>query len=130
MIPHSFGSDFGDQINRDAVLVDKNHNEFDVNVERTNGNIYFTKGWGALRDFYDITFGAWITVVFLGLGRFEIKKIKCRVKRKINFPTFVPPPLDSTLIELWCLLLSMVCFLHLFMIWHFVLNPLCLQCHV
>ena len=91
MIPHSFGSDFGDQIYRDAVLVDKNHNEFDVNVERINGNIYFTKGWGALRDFYDITFGVWITVVFLGLGRFQIKKIKCRVKRKINFPTFVPP---------------------------------------
>ena len=30
MIPHSFVSDFGDQINRYVVLVDKNHNEFDV----------------------------------------------------------------------------------------------------
>jgi len=74
MIPHSFVSDFGDQINRYVVLVDKNHNEFDVAVERINGNIYFTRGWAALRDFYQITFGAWVIVVFLGLGRFQIKK--------------------------------------------------------
>lgn len=91
MIPHSFGSDFGDQINRYVVLVDKNHNEFDVRIERINRTIFFTRGWAVLRDFYEITFGAWVTVVFLGLGRFQIKKIKCRVKRKINFPTFVTP---------------------------------------
>jgi len=36
MIPHSFGSDFGDQIDRYAILVDKNHNEFDLRVERIN----------------------------------------------------------------------------------------------
>lgn len=80
MIPHSFGSDFGDQINRYVVLVDKNHNEFDVRIERINRTIFFTRGWAVLRDFYEITFGAWAAVLFLGLGRFQIKKIKCRVK--------------------------------------------------
>jgi hypothetical protein len=74
MISHSFGLEFGDQINRYVVLIDKNHNEFDVRVERINGNIFFTRGWADLRDFYEITFGAWVTVVFLGLGRFQIKK--------------------------------------------------------
>jgi len=75
MIPNSFGSDFGDEIDRYTVLVDKNNNEFEVRVERINGSIFFTRGWDALRDFYDIRgLRAWFTVVFLGLGRFLIKK--------------------------------------------------------
>jgi hypothetical protein len=41
-----FGYDFGDQLGRYARLVDPNHNEFDVMVERAHGLIYLTKGWG------------------------------------------------------------------------------------
>jgi hypothetical protein len=53
MIPNSFGLDFGDEIDRYVVLVDKNNNEFEVGVERINGSIFFTRGWVALRDFGD-----------------------------------------------------------------------------
>jgi len=53
IIPNSFGSDFGDEIDRYVVFVDKNNNEFEVRVERINGSIFFTRGWVALRDFGD-----------------------------------------------------------------------------
>jgi len=51
MIPNSFGLDFGDEIDRYVVLVDKNNNKFEVRVKRINGSIFFTRGWAVLRDF-------------------------------------------------------------------------------
>jgi len=44
MIPNCFSSDFGDEIDRYAVLVDKNDNELEMRVERIRGNIFFTRG--------------------------------------------------------------------------------------
>ena len=91
MIPNCFGSDFGDEIDSYAVLDDKNGNEFEMRVERIRGSIFLTRGWAALRDFYDIGLGAWFSLVFTGLGRFLIRKIKTRVKRIVTIPVFVPP---------------------------------------
>jgi len=90
MIPNCFGSDFGDEIDRYDVLTDKN-NEFKIRVERINGSIFLTKGLAALRDFYDISLSAWFTLVFMGLGRFQIKKLRSKINRKIMIPLFVPP---------------------------------------
>jgi len=70
MIPNFFGSDFGDEIDRYVVLTDKNNNEFKIRVEKINESIILTKGLTALQDFYDISLGAWFTLVFMGLGRF------------------------------------------------------------
>jgi len=72
MLPTMFGHEFGDQVYRYATLVDQNHNEFEVLVEERNGKIYLTKGWDVLRDFYNISLGAWVTVVFVGLGKFSM----------------------------------------------------------
>ena len=91
MIPNCFGSDFGDQINDYALLVDKNGNEFAMRVKRINGSIFLTRGWAALGDFYDIGLGAWFTLRFMGLSRFDIRKIKSKVKREISIPVFTPP---------------------------------------
>jgi len=91
MIPNNFGYDLGDEIDWYAMLIDENNNEFKIRVERINGSIFLTKGLAALRDFYDISSGAWFTLVFMGLGRFQIKKLSSIIKRKINIPAFVPP---------------------------------------
>ena len=43
----------------------------------------------ALRDFYNVTLGSWVVMVFVGLGRFEIT-MKDRFGRKIRVPRFSP----------------------------------------
>jgi hypothetical protein len=91
MMPSCFGSDFGDQIGRFVTVIDRNNNEFEIKVERHSGFIFLTKGFAALRDFYDITLGAWLKLVFVGFGRFVLKKLKSRINRKIFFPVFDPP---------------------------------------
>jgi hypothetical protein len=40
-----FAADFGDQITRYAMLIDKKGNRFEVLVERINGSIFMGFGW-------------------------------------------------------------------------------------
>lgn len=90
MLPTNFAYDFGDSVDRYATLVDRNHNSFEVLVERNNQGIFFTKGWLALRDFYNASLGAWITLVFVGNGRFNIR-VRNRLGKRIRCPRFTPP---------------------------------------
>jgi hypothetical protein len=90
MLPYMFGDDFGDQIGRYATLVDRNVNKFEVLVEKMHGGIYLTKGWHALRDFYRLRLGGWVTMIFLGDGRFKIR-IMDRFGKKRRCPKFNPP---------------------------------------
>ena len=78
-----FAHDFGDQIGQYATMVDPKNNVFEVLVERNNQGIYLTRGWGPLCDFYNLTLGAWITVVFLGDGRFNIR-VRGRFGKKLQ----------------------------------------------
>lgn len=84
-----FGHDFGGQIGRYARLVDSNYNEFEVLVERNNDHIYLTTGWHALKDFYNVSLGSWVTMVFVDMGKFGIH-MKDRFGRKISTPKFTP----------------------------------------
>jgi len=93
MLGHGHASndvDFGDQLYQYVTLVDPNHNEFEVLVERYNGGMYLTKGWSALRDFYNICFGAWVTMVFVRPGKFGIN-LKDRFGKLKRYPKFTPP---------------------------------------
>jgi len=90
MLPMMFSHDFGDQIHQYATFVDPKNNRFEVLVERNNQGIYLTKGWHAIRDFYKIGLGSWITIVFMGNGKFDIR-IKNRFGKRIRYPTFTPP---------------------------------------
>jgi len=90
MLPTSFGSDFSDPIDHYATLVDTNGNEFEVKVEKIGGCIFLTTEIEVVRDFYDISLGAWLIVVFKGFGRFNIKKMVSRIKKNILFPLFDP----------------------------------------
>ncbi len=84
-----FGGDFGDQIGRYAILTDPKSNKFEVLVNKVNISFFLTKGWKAIRDFYGIGLGAWITLVFVGDGQFDIR-LTDRFHKSITFPVFDP----------------------------------------
>lgn len=90
VLPIMFVHDFGDQIGHYANLVDSKNNEFEVLVERFNGNIYLTTGWHALKDFYGVCLGSWVTMVFVGMDKYVIH-LKDRFRRNMSIPRFTPP---------------------------------------
>lgn len=90
MLPMMFAHDFGDQLGQYATMVDSKNNVFEILVERNNQGIYLTRGWGALSDFYNFKLGSWVTIVFVGDGRFNIR-VRNRGGRKIRCPEFSPP---------------------------------------
>jgi hypothetical protein len=85
-----FGGDFGDQIGRFATLTDPKGNQFEVLVDAINGNFFLTKGWKAIRDFYGLSLGAWVKLIFVGGGRFDMK-LTDRFHKTITYPVFDPP---------------------------------------
>jgi hypothetical protein len=91
MLPISFTNDFNHEIDDYVILMDNNQNSFEVKVDRMAGCVILTTGCGALRDFYKITTGVWITLVYMGLGKFCITKIKSKTKREIVIPVYDPP---------------------------------------
>jgi hypothetical protein len=90
MLPMMFSHDFRDQIQQYATLVDPKNNHFEILAERNNQGIYLTKSWHALRDFYKLQLGAWITIVWMGNGRFDIR-VKNKFGKRVWYPTFTPP---------------------------------------
>ena len=85
-----FGGDFGDQIGRFATLTDPKAHQFEVLVESINGDFFLTKRWKAIRDFYGIGLGAWVTLVFVDEGRFYMM-LSDRFHKTIKYPVFDPP---------------------------------------
>jgi hypothetical protein len=67
-----FADDFGDEIGRLATLIDLGGNQFEVLVDKVNDSIYLTKGWAALRDFYNIRIGCWMQLVYIGMNHFGV----------------------------------------------------------
>jgi len=89
VLPPMFGHDFGDQIGRYATLVGGNNNQFEVLVEKNNTGIYLTRGWLALRDFYKISLGCWVSMFFVSDNKFEIT-LEDRFRRRMTIPRFTP----------------------------------------
>ncbi|GAU50461.1 hypothetical protein TSUD_240590 [Trifolium subterraneum] len=90
MLPRMFADDFGDDICRIANLIDSNDNQFEVLVEKINENVYLTHGWASLRDFYDLRYGAWLTLMYTGYGHFGLI-VQNRFHEVLTPPTHVPP---------------------------------------
>lgn len=90
MLPNMFTNDFGDQVQRFATLIDAKSNQFEVLVERIDGSVFFSKGWKSLRDFYGISLGAWVSLIFVDQMKFVIK-LKDRFGKVIKPPVFDPP---------------------------------------
>jgi hypothetical protein len=89
-LPRMFGGDFGDQIGRFVTLTDPKGNKFEVLVDAINGNFFLTKGWKAIRIFYGLGLGAWVTLIFVDAGRFDMK-LTDRFHNTIKYPIFDPP---------------------------------------
>jgi hypothetical protein len=85
-----FARSVGSFIRNYVILQDPNRNHIKVNVERKNSKIYFTAGWSRLRDFYSITVGGWVTVLYVSPLLFYI-----RVRRitglEVIYPEKNPP---------------------------------------
>ncbi|MCH81734.1 ATP-dependent DNA helicase PIF1, partial [Trifolium medium] len=90
ILPRMFADDFGDDITRVVSLVDLGNNRFQCLAEKINQNVYLTRGWGAIQDFYDIRFGAWIMLLYKGAGEFGIV-LQDRFHRPIQPRQFFPP---------------------------------------
>jgi hypothetical protein len=71
-LPRLFPDDFGEEIGRLATLIDLKGNQFEVLVDKVNDNIYLTRGWAALQNFYNICIGAWIELVYTGMSHFGL----------------------------------------------------------
>jgi len=61
-----------------------------VSVERIDESVFFSKGWKSLRDFYGISLGAWVSLIFVDEMKFVIK-LKDRFNKMIKPPVFDPP---------------------------------------
>jgi hypothetical protein len=49
-----FARTFGMEVAPFVMLCDPNHNEIEIAVEKTNGEVYFGEGWETLKKFYNI----------------------------------------------------------------------------
>jgi hypothetical protein len=85
-----FVDDFGDEIPRFAYLIDSKQNQFEVLVDKLHGDIYFTRGWTAIRNFYDIRIGAWLLLMYTGGANFGLI-VEDRLHALIAPPIFNPP---------------------------------------
>ena len=101
MLPNMFRSDFGDQVQQFATLIDAKSNQFKVLVERIDGSVFFSKGWKSLRDFYGISLGVWVSLIFVDKMKFVIK-LKDNFSKVIKPRVFDPPMhfmIDKTNVE-------------------------------
>jgi hypothetical protein len=71
-------------------LIDSKQNQFEVLVEKVHGDIYFTRGWTAIRNFYDIRIGAWLMLMYTGGPNFGLI-VEDRLHALITPPVFNPP---------------------------------------
>jgi len=65
-LPKTFVADFGAQLGDFTTFIDPNNNMFEVLVERISGTVFFTTGFNAIRDFYDVRCGGTTFMVFTG----------------------------------------------------------------
>lgn len=57
-VPLCFTKEFRDEIAPYVTLRNPKDNEFEIQVIKKNGELYFNDGWIRLKDVYDIKFGA------------------------------------------------------------------------
>ncbi|KAI5433371.1 hypothetical protein KIW84_020593 [Lathyrus oleraceus] len=82
--------DFGTKVTDYVTLNDSNDNKFEVLVQQKENNLYFTQGWSELHNFYNLRFGAWVTLVYLEPSRF-VMRLKDRFGKDVVVPNYNPP---------------------------------------
>ncbi|XP_045791434.1 uncharacterized protein LOC123886139 [Trifolium pratense] len=89
-LPRMFAEDFGEELCRVATLVDARDNQMEVLVDKIDEDVYFTRGWASVKNFYNIRTGAWVVLIYSGFGHFGIT-IHDRLQYPVLVPTFEPP---------------------------------------
>ncbi|CAJ2672072.1 unnamed protein product [Trifolium pratense] len=89
-LPRMFAEDFGEELCRVVTLVDARDNHLEVLVDKIDEDVYFTRGWASVKNFYNIKTGAWVVLIYSGFGHFGIT-IHDRLQFPVLAPTFEPP---------------------------------------
>ncbi|GAU51262.1 hypothetical protein TSUD_135410 [Trifolium subterraneum] len=89
-LPGCFCRELGDAIEPYVMLQEPNYNEFEVNVMRNSSRLYFGDGWYALKSFYRICHGAWVSLAFMN-PRLLLIRLTTRWGTKVDFPAHNPP---------------------------------------
>ncbi|PNX63724.1 hypothetical protein L195_g053647, partial [Trifolium pratense] len=89
-LPRMFAEDFGEELCRVVTLVDARDNHLEVLVDKIDEDVYFTRGWASVKNFYNIKTGAWVVLIYSGFGHFGIT-IHDRLQFPVLTPTFDPP---------------------------------------
>ncbi|GAU34403.1 hypothetical protein TSUD_217430 [Trifolium subterraneum] len=72
------------------MLQDPNYNEFEANVIRNSNVCIFFDGWYALKSFYRICHGAWVSLAFMN-PRLLLIRLTTRWGTGVDFPAHNPP---------------------------------------
>jgi hypothetical protein len=72
-LPASLTRSIGPFISNYVILQDLKRNNIQVSIEKRNNKIYFAQGWTRLRDFYGLTAGGWVTILYISPLLFYIK---------------------------------------------------------
>jgi hypothetical protein len=73
-----------------VLLQDPKRNRIQVAIERKNAKIYLTDGWSRLKDFYGISLGGWVTVVYISPILLNIR-VKTITGPEVYYPEKSPP---------------------------------------
>ena len=90
MMPACFVKEYGVHIDDYVMLRDPNKNLFEVRAVKRDGNIYFTDGWIAIRDFYKLDFGARIRLTYAE-PNLMLMTLRNRSGMDIEYPVTNPP---------------------------------------
>jgi hypothetical protein len=89
-LPAGLTRSFGELIRGYVILQDAKRNNIQIAIERKNNKIYFAQGWSRLRDFYDLTAGGWVTLLYISPLLFHIK-VRRITGLEVIYPESIPP---------------------------------------
>jgi hypothetical protein len=89
-LPAGLTRSFGELIRGYVILQDAKRNNIQIAIERKNNKIYFAQVWSRLRDFYDLTAGGWVTLLYISPLLFHIK-VRRITGLEVIYPESIPP---------------------------------------
>ncbi|WJX68547.1 hypothetical protein P8452_52903 [Trifolium repens] len=89
-LPSFFTRAHGPNVNQYVILNDALHNQFEILIQEKDHELYFTRGWNELKNFYRVPFGAWIKLIYLESNRF-VMHLTNQFGKDVALPIYNPP---------------------------------------
>jgi hypothetical protein len=89
-LPSFFTRAHGPNVNQYVILNDVVHNQFEILIQEKDHELYFTRGWNELKNFYIMKFGGWIKIIYLQPNRF-VMHITNKFGKGVTLPIYNPP---------------------------------------